>query len=229
MIGIIGAMSIEIDGIVDILQDKEYYDYNGYGFVTGTLYNSNVVVCKCGIGKVNSSTATMLMKVKYDVDTVINIGVAGGWKTLNQGDIVISSKTVEHDYDGTPDGLTLGQVHGFNSPFLDCDNGLVEKLSEIASERGYRHVVGVVASGDQFIASNEKSARITQIFDALAYDMESGAINHVCKNLGIKFVAIRAISDNGNDEAVDSFYTFVQKAAKISEDLVCTYISSLKA
>ncbi len=227
MIGIIGAMSIEIDEIVNKLTEKNEYSYKTYNFVSGKLCGKDVVVCKCGIGKVNASTATMLMKVKYDVDVLINIGVAGGYKTLKQGDIVISSKTVEHDYDGTPDGLTLGQVHGFDSPFLDCDEELVSSLHKIACERGYSTVVGAVATGDQFIASNVKSSLITQTFGAVAYDMESGAINHACKNLGIRFVAIRAISDNGNDEAIESFYEFVTKAALKSEDLVCSYISSL--
>jgi adenosylhomocysteine nucleosidase len=227
MIGIIGAMSIEIDEIVNKLTEKNEYSYKSYNFVSGKLCGKDVVVCKCGIGKVNASTATMLMKVKYDVDVLINIGVAGGYKTLKQGDIVISSKTVEHDYDGTPDGLTLGQVHGFDSPFLDCDEELVSSLHKIACERGYSTVVGAVATGDQFIASNVKSSLITQTFGAVAYDMESGAINHACKNLGIRFVAIRAISDNGNDEAIESFYEFVTKAALKSEDLVCSYISSL--
>lgn len=227
MIGIIGAMSIEIDEIVNKLTEKNEYSYKTYNFVSGKLCGKDVVVCKCGIGKVNASTATMLMKVKYNVDVLINIGVAGGYKTLKQGDIVISSKTVEHDYDGTPDGLTLGQVHGFDSPFLDCDEELVSSLHKIACERGYSTVVGAVATGDQFIASNVKSSLITQTFGAVAYDMESGAINHACKNLGIRFVAIRAISDNGNDEAIESFYEFVTKAALKSEDLVCSYISSL--
>lgn len=227
MIGIIGAMSIEIDEIVNKLTEKNEYSYKTYNFVSGKLCGKDVVVCKCGIGKVNASTATMLMKVKYNIDVLINIGVAGGYKTLKQGDIVISSKTVEHDYDGTPDGLTLGQVHGFDSPFLDCDEELVSSLHKIACERGYSTVVGAVATGDQFIASNVKSSLITQTFGAVAYDMESGAINHACKNLGIRFVAIRAISDNGNDEAIESFYEFVTKAALKSEDLVCSYISSL--
>lgn len=228
MIGIIGAMSIEIDEILAKMTDKCECQYKDYNLISGKLCDTEVVVCKCGIGKVNASTAAMLMKIKFDIDTLINIGVAGGWRELKQGDIVISTKTVEHDYDGTPDGLVLGQVHGFDSPYLDCDEELVKKLAQIATERNYSFVTGVVATGDQFIASNEKSKMITQNFNAVAYDMESGAINHVCKNLGIKFVAIRAISDNGNDEAIDSFYSFVKKAAVKSEDLVCSYISSLK-
>lgn len=227
MFGIIGAMSVEIDAIVDKITDKQVFEYNGLTFSNGFLCGRNVVVCKCGIGKVNASMATMLMKVKFDVDTIINIGVAGGWKTLKQGDIVISEKTVEHDYDGTPDGLPLGQVHGFDSPYLTCDEEIVKKLSEIAEKRGYSCFVGTVATGDQFIASNAKSAQINGEFGAIAFDMESGAINHACKNLGVKFVAIRAISDNGNDEAIDSFYTFVTKAALKSEDLVCSYLESL--
>ena len=228
MLGIIGAMGVEIDEIVNKLSNKKEYQLCSYKITLGNFCGTDIAVCKCGIGKVNASTATMLMKVKFDVDVIINIGVAGGWKTLKQGDIVISTKTVEHDYDGTPDGLPLGQVHGFDSPFLDCDEELVTKLSSIAKKRNYSYVNGIIASGDQFIASKEKSAFITETFSAVAYDMESGAINHVCKNLGIRFVAIRAISDNGNDGAVDDFYAFVKKAALISEDLVCSYVTSLK-
>lgn len=227
MIGIIGAMSIELDEILNKMSNKTEYVFNDYKITLGELCNKQVAVCKCGIGKVNASTATMLMKLKFDIDVLINIGVAGGWKTLKQGDIVISEKTVEHDYDGTPDGLVLGQVHGFDSPYLDCDEELVKTLSEIASKRQYSFTTGVVATGDQFIASNEKSAYINSTFGAIAFDMESGAINHACKNLGIRFVAIRAISDNGNDEAVENFYSFVKKAALKSEDIVCSYISSL--
>ena len=229
MIGIIGAMSIEIDGIVERMTDKSTFEYKGIVFTEGNLCSEKIVACKCGIGKVNASMATMLMSVKYNVETVINIGVAGGCKDIKQGDIVISKNTVEHDYDATPDGLVVGQVHGFDSPYIDCDGDIVAKLSQIASKRGYLHYVGTVATGDQFIASNQKSAQITANFGALAYDMESGAINHVCKNLGIKFVAIRAISDNGNDDAIDDFYTFVTKAAKVSEDLVCSYLEMLNA
>lgn len=227
MIGIIGAMSIEIDGIVEKMTDKSSFEYKGIVFIEGNLCSERIVACKCGIGKVNASMATMLMSVKYNVETVINIGVAGGCKNIKQGDLVISKNTVEHDYDATPDGIPVGQVHGFNSPYVPCDLDLVDKLSEIATKHGYSHYVGTVATGDQFIASTEKSAQITANFDALAYDMESGAINHVCTILGVKFVAIRAISDNGNDEAIDDFYTFVTKAAKISEDLVCSYLEMI--
>lgn len=227
MLGIIGAMKIEIDGIKNLMSEKEELSFGSYLLTCGKLYGKDVVACECGIGKVNSSTATMLMKAKFDVDTVINLGVAGGYKTLKQGDTVISAKTVEHDYNATPDGLVEGQVHGFDSPYLDCDNDMVEKFSAIAKERGYSFATGVVVSGDQFIASNEKSEYLTKTFGALAYDMESGAINHVCKLLGIKFIAIRSISDNGNDEAVDSFYTFVEKASKKSIDLVCSYVKSI--
>lgn len=227
MLGIIGAMKIEIDGIKELMTQQEEFVFEKYILTKGKLYGQDVVACECGIGKVNSSTAAMLMKAKFDVDSIINLGVAGGYKTLSQGDTVISDKTVEHDYNATPDGLEEGQVHGFDSPYLDCDEKMVNTFCAIAKEKGYSFVKGTVASGDQFIASNEKSEYLTKTFGALAYDMESGAINHVCKLLGVRFVAIRSISDNGNDVAIDSFYTFVEKASKKSIDLVCSYVKSL--
>ena len=71
MFGIIGAMSVEIDAIVDKITDKQVFRYNGLTFNQGYLCGCCVVICKCGIGKVNAAMATMLMKAKFDVDTII--------------------------------------------------------------------------------------------------------------------------------------------------------------
>ncbi len=227
MLGIIGALTIEVQGLLDLMDEKEAYTLGAYSMTKGKLHGRDLVVCKCGIGKVNSSTATMLMIRQFGVDSVINIGVAGGYRTLKQCDTVIGSYTVQHDYDATADGQPLGQVDGFESPFVPCDEQLARTLKGIADEKGYPNKLGVIASGDCFVASNEKSEAITKAFGALAYDMESGAINHVCSLLGVKFAAIRSISDNGNDGAIDSFYTFATKAAAVALDMVSTYVQSL--
>lgn len=227
MIGIIGAMKIEIDDVVAKMDDVQERIFENLIFNVGKLSGCDVVVCECGIGKVNSTMATTAMKILFDIDILINIGVAGGYKSLKQGDTVIGLKTVQHDCDSTPDGLALGQVNGFDSPFFNCDKEIAKIIHQIAIDKGYRCEMGTVASGDQFIASKQKSEWITQTFGAIAYDMESAAINQVCEHFNIKFVPIRSISDNGNDEAMDSFYTFVEKASAVSIDILSSFISSL--
>ena len=227
MIGIIGAMSIEIDGLVAIMDERKTISCGIYNYEVGKIFGKEVVVCRCGIGKVFSSTATALMIEKFAPVAIINIGVAGGAKPLCQGDIVVSKRTVQHDYDGTADGLKLGQVHGFDSQYFECDENLVNAISKVIDEFGYSYIVGTVATGDCFVSDNAKSSFIAKTFDANAFDMESGAINQVCNVQNVPFVALRAISDNGDDSAMKSFYEFVTEAATRSINIITKYIQNL--
>ncbi|MBR6773863.1 MAG: 5'-methylthioadenosine/adenosylhomocysteine nucleosidase [Clostridia bacterium] len=227
MIGIIGAMSVEIDGLVAVMDERETISCGAYKYELGKIYGKEVVVCRCGIGKVFSATATALMIEKFSPDAIINIGVAGGAKPLCQGDIVVSKRTVQHDYDGTADGLKMGQVHGFDSQYFECDENLVNTISKVIDELGYPYKVGTVATGDCFVSDNKKSAYIASTFDANAFDMESGAINQVCVVQNVPFVALRAISDNGDDSAMKSFYEFVTEAATRSINIITKYIQTL--
>ena len=227
MIGIIGAMSIEIDGLVAIMDERKTISCGIYNYEVGKIFGKEVVVCRCGIGKVFSSTATALMIEKFAPVAIINIGVAGGAKPLCQGDIVVSKRTVQHDYDGTADGLKMGQVHGFDSQYFNCDENLVNAISKVIDEFGYSYIVGTVATGDCFVSDNAKSSFIAKTFDANAFDMESGAINQVCNVQNVPFVALRAISDNGDDSAMKSFYEFVTEAATRSISIISKYIQNL--
>lgn len=226
MFGIIGAMEIETERLIETLTDRKDVPIGAYKFVCGKLCGKEIVVCKCGIGKVFSSTAAALMIAHFEVTDVINIGVAGGVKPLRQGDIVISERTVQHDYDATADGLIPGQVHGFDSPYFGCDRAVVGELCEVITRLGYRYKVGTIASGDCFVNDNEKSALIARRFDAVAFDMESAAINQVCAVQEVGFASLRAISDNGDDSAVKSFYEFATEAAAKSIEIITEFIAS---
>ncbi len=225
MIGIIGAMEIETNGLVAKLDNVVNESMGGYTFTKGVYDGKDVVVCRCGIGKVFSSTAAVLMIERYLPDCIINIGVAGGAKPLVQGDVVVANKTVQHDYDAVADGLELGQVHGFSSPYFDCDVTLVDKLSTALERTGNKFIKGVIASGDCFVSSAEKSTSIAKRFGAVAFDMESAAINQVCQIQSVPFCSMRAISDNADNEAVKSFYEFVTEASEKAISAVCKFIS----
>ena len=56
--------------------------------------------------------------------------------------------------------------------------------------------------------------------------MESAAINQVCAFQGTGFVSVRAISDNGDDGAVKSFYEFVSEASAKAIEVIKEYIAS---
>lgn len=226
MIGIIGAMEIETNGLIAKMTDTVSHSFGEYKYTVGKLNGKDLVVCRCGIGKVFSSTASVLMIHEFKPSVIINIGVAGGAKPLKQGDVVVANKTVQHDCDSTADGLQLGQVNGFDSPYFDCDADIVSKLDAVLTNLGHDHCVGTIASGDCFVNSKEKSSFIINNFGASAFDMESAAIHQVCKVQNVPFCSMRAISDNGDDEALKSFYQFAIEAAEKAINVICEFVTS---
>lgn len=226
MIAIIGAMDIEISGIVNRLTDTKKVKAVGFEFIRGVFENKDVVICQCGVGKVSAAAAVSALIQLFNPELVLNTGVAGGALPLKQGDIVIADRVVQHDFDVTPDGLPKGQIPGFDSPYMKCDEQIVRKLKKAADAVGYKSVEGVIATGDCFISSKEKATEITKEFDAYAYDMETGAIAQVCEICGVKFAALRAVSDNGDEVAVKSFYEFVTEAAGRSIDILTEFVKN---
>ena len=111
MIGIIGAMSIEVDSLKALCENKAIEKVSGIEFLKGTLQGKEVVIATCGIGKVNSAVCTQTMILKYSPSLIINIGVAGSLSNeLDIGDIVIPHSVIEADYDLSPLGMEKGFI-----------------------------------------------------------------------------------------------------------------------
>ncbi len=151
----------------------------------------DVVVAKCGIGKVNATLGTQDMINSHHPDVIISTGVAGAAREdLRPLDVVASKSVAYHDVWCGAD-CHYGQVQGLPREF-SCDDRLV------GIARGMEGVrVGLIASGDWFVDSVEKAREIrTHYPSALAFDMESGAIAQVCHLNKCKFISFRIISDN---------------------------------
>ena len=222
---IIGALEEEIEGVKKLLFRPVEGKAGAFRYTRGKLENCELIVCRCGVGKTNAAAAvSAILACVKGVDGVINIGVAGGiGEGVKRGDIVLGERTVHHDYDQTPDGLKKGQVQGFDSEFFAGDGKLLKKLERVLTEQNIRYTVGLIASGDQFIASDKEAKRINSEFGALACDFESAPIAQVCCLYGVPFVSIRAISDNGGDGAVESFYEFLLKAVANSTRAISAF------
>ena len=122
MIGIIGAMASEVDGLKEIMEDVKIANISSVDFYLGRINNVYVVVAKAGVGKVNAALTTEIMILKYNVSKIINVGVAGGLEpTLKIGDVVIGDSVVEHDMDTTPLGDEPGFITGLDCVYMDCD------------------------------------------------------------------------------------------------------------
>lgn len=210
MIAIICAMDEEAKGLISDIGNCTVHVVGNFKFYEGTLCGQNVVVSGCGVGKVCAATVTAVAIEKFAPELVINSGVAGGTPPLNQGDMVIPEKSVEHDY-YAPDEQTV---------YYMSDKKVSAALKKACVKLGYSVKTCTIATGDSFIDKPEKVAELKQKFNAEAFDMESAAIAKTCRMFGVKCAFVRSISDNGVDDNMKSFYEFLSEAAKRSQLVV---------
>ena len=194
-IGIIGAMDEEIDSLISKMTEKKEEKHLNMIFYIGKLENKKVIIAKCFVGKVNAAICTQVMILKYKVKMIINVGVAGSLcSDFKIGSIAISKNVVEFDLDVSVLGYEIGYVFGLDKVYIECDEKISKKLYEIAQKTKFAKL-GTIASSDKFISSQEESKKIKESFNAIAVDMESASIAHVCFLNNIPFCALRAISD----------------------------------
>ena len=221
MIGIIGAMSIEVEGLKNKLEDAKCERISGSEYVSGKLCGKDVVIAQCGIGKVNAAVCVNTMILKYGVSAVINTGVAGTLcEKIGILDFAISSGVVQHDMDTTVFGDAPGFISGIDIVNIPASAKLSELALSIAVSQGNKCEVGTIASGDQFISSVEKKNYIRNTFSAIACEMEGAAIGHACYLSLVDFVVIRCISDSATGDAEMEYPEMVKRAAKKSMALV---------
>ena len=221
MFGIIAAMDVEMKSLRSYMENTETEVISGIRFVRGTLEGKDVVTAVCGIGKVFAALCAQTMILHYQPQCIINTGVAGTLTdALTIGSIAVSSAVVQHDMDTSPLGDPVGLISGINKVELPADRLLTGQLSACAKVMGIKTATGVIASGDQFVASAERKAFIVEHFKAIACEMEGAAVGQVCYVNKIPFCVLRAISDSADGSSHMDYPTFVQMAAEQSVALL---------
>ncbi len=221
MITIIAAMQEEIDLYLSKMKQGTQISYAGITFYRGLLAGKEISLAVCGIGKVNAAMCAQLAIDHFSPQALIHSGVAGGLAPdLKPLDLVIAQSLVEHDMDTTHFGDPLGQIPRMKYFDFPCDPTLTEYAKQSAEEAGVDFRTGLIASGDQFVASHEKADFLYSQFHACACEMEGAAIAHVCCLNELPFVVIRAISDNARTGAFMQYEQFLSQAAALSAQTV---------
>ncbi|MBR3100843.1 MAG: 5'-methylthioadenosine/adenosylhomocysteine nucleosidase [Muribaculaceae bacterium] len=190
-IGIIVAMSKELSLLLPLLEGHDVVEAEDYVFHCGKCGKNEVVAMQCGIGKVNAAVGVAAMISRFSPDAVINSGVAGGADPrVNVMDVVVGERVAYHDVWCGPES-EWGAVQGLPLYY----EGSRSLLSAIQPDESTKR--GLIASGDQFVDTLAKIQEIKSHFpDALAVDMESGAIAQVCHLRHVPFLSVRVISDS---------------------------------
>jgi len=227
MIGIIGAMDVEVDALKEKMENKTVQRYAGCEFVCGQLENTPVCVVRCSIGKVNAALCTQLMIDRFAPDGIINVGVGGSLhEEVVIKNVVVATEVCEHDMDTTPLGDPKGYIDGINMVKMPTDAALSDALAQAALAGGETVHRGCVASGDRFIASPEVKEALRRDFGAICGEMEGAAIGHVCTANGVPFAVLRSISDGGDDDASMDYPTFKKVAAAISTGIILRFLQA---
>ena len=225
LIGIIGAMKVEIDDVKSRVENPVTETVSGIDFVRGTLNDAEVVVAMCGIGKVFAAMCVQTMILKYKPALVINIGVGGSLsKNLNIGDIAIANALCQHDMDTSAVGDPIGLISGVNMVYFPCCKNVVKQFEECAEKAGLHSETGIIASGDIFVNDTAKKRFIVDNFDAISCEMEGAAIAQVCYVNGVEFGVIRAISDNGDEEGGKTYANALEVASSAAMKMIYAFL-----
>lgn len=217
-LGIIGAMTIEVETLKEHMTDKCIIARAGMEFCEGKLAGLAAVVVQCGVGKVNAALCVQILCDCFGVTHVVNTGVAGSLcADLDIGDLVVSREAVYHDFDCSVinDAYRVGQVPGLPVWSFPADPAMMELAMAAAEHVNSGHNrFGTVASGDQFICNKAVKELIIANTGAVCTEMEGAAIAHAAWRNLVPFVILRAISDKADDSAEMDYPTFEAIAAK---------------
>ena len=207
-IGIVVAMEEELEAVEKILEDIEEKEIRKTIFKIGKIGKCKCIVVHCGVGKVNSAMATQKLIDNFEIDYIMNVGVAGCINDdLYIGDVVIGLYTVQHDFDITAFRHSKGYIPGVGDN-VKCDCNLNVRLQNSIKnieEKNYKVKLGVVATGDIFCTDVAMKDKIRSKFNADVVDMECGAIAQVAYLNELPFAVIRSISDSPNGKNERTF------------------------
>ncbi|MBR1513582.1 MAG: 5'-methylthioadenosine/adenosylhomocysteine nucleosidase [Bacteroidales bacterium] len=232
-IGILGAMAQEIDEVKALLTDKTIVRIANREFVVGKINNVRCVVAFSKWGKVAATITATLLIQEFGVTDLFFIGTAGALADgLKVGDIVVSKRLVQHDLDARP-MLSRFELPLLNRVYINSDPELTELAGKAVSDllqNGVENMVGEeavkefnlaptlhfgdIASGDQFINSDEKRNEILGLLpDVQCVEMEGAAVAQVCLEFNVPFTVIRTISDTADHNARVDFGKFIVEVA----------------
>lgn len=226
-IGVIGPSEDEINPFIEKLKNKSITKHIMLDFYSGQYQDVSVVSVFCGVCKVNAAIATQVLIDKFQVDTIILTGVAGSLSdNLTFGDVIIATEVAHHDV--VPEIIT--EYHPWlEDQYIKVDVGLLRKCYRIIEfeKTNFTCHFGRIITGESFITNLQRSSLI-ETHQAMCVDMESASVAQVCYVNNIPFIVIRAISDNADNEAPETFEYNIKIASLNSIRLVENLLVSIK-
>ncbi|WBW95665.1 5'-methylthioadenosine/adenosylhomocysteine nucleosidase [Oceanirhabdus sp. W0125-5] len=226
IIGIIGAMDLEIELLKNNMSLIKEENIAGFNYYNGTIEGKDIVLCGCGVGKVNAASCTQILIDRFNVDCVINTGIAGGMHSdVKVCDVIVSQDVSYHDVRKQQ----MMSCFPFKE-YFEGDKKLIEsalRACELTKNEEWNYHLGRVVSGECFVSDSVLKKKIIEEYSPHCVEMEGAAIGHVAHINNIPFVVIRSISDNADDDASISYEEFETISAEHSATIVLNMIKNI--
>ena len=225
-IGIIGAMDVEIKLLLDNIKSMRKEKMGGFLYYTGELYGKDVVITSCGVGKVNAAACTQSLINKFEVEGIINTGIAGGLhKDVEVCDVVISRDVTHHD-------VRKKQMKNWfpHQEYFEGDRELIKaaeeafRKSEVINSSCH---LGRIVTGECFVDDTRLKEQIIEEYSPHCVEMEGAAIGHVAHINDVPFVVIRSVSDKADEKASISGQEFEKITAQNAATIVMNMMKIL--
>ena len=169
----------------------------------------DILACAGGVSKVNAAMSAEILCLRHGVDLILNAGVAGCAADLPTGSLVVASEFVQHDVDTTAVGDPIGLVSTVNQVVFPTWKP--ERCVELLQSLGAAAVTGRVATGDWFAVRGARAEWVRDTFSPLLVEMEGGAIAQVCLRNGVRFTALKSVSDHlFSENQAEEYFDFGQ-------------------
>lgn len=229
MIAIIASMDEELEFFKNNLSDAETKEDSLFTYTLGSYANKDFVLVKCMTGKVNMAIVAQRIIDTFDIELLINIGVAGGiGDEIEIGEVVVLTKAVQHDMNAVDLGYELGEVPDINiKEFFTSDDFIKASRNVDDDLLDYPVRFGLGLSGDILVADEDLSYQLKETFGGECVDMESAALGQVAYINKIPYGAIRGISDNSDEDAAKNFRKNLETASYNACDFLLKVIENM--
>ena len=203
MIGAVIAMQSEAQILIDCMQIKKQEQLGNKTIYTGTAFEKDVVLIICGVGKVNAAMGAQILIDRYNVDCLLNFGVAGGLNAYTELCSVYQiGSAVQFDFDLMQlNGTKMGTLNEYEENYLP--------LSTFALDFPVKNL----GTSDRFNDSKADYLLLTEELGADIRDMEGCAIVQTALCSAIPVFSVKAISDvAGSGSTTEQFLMNKDKA-----------------
>jgi nucleoside phosphorylase len=196
------------------------------GIFIGEYHTWEVCIAEVGVGNATCAYQTERVISYFNPEVVLFVGIAGGIKDLNLGDVVVPEKAYGYESGKISDSGLLIRPEVGRSSFTLYERAKAEsrnnnwKLRLSEEERKYEIAVILkpIAAGEKVITS-KKSEVYDLIYkhynDTVAVEMEGSGFYTACHaNEGLQFLIVRGISDLLKDKSVTDASGYQEIAAK---------------